>query len=146
MRELLSLTRFEKGCITFTILIFVAMIAGAIYFGLTMRQANLIEENEQLRAEQERAKLELMEENERLRDREILRQMYANQKLQMFGKDDLQIKLFAQEILKTISKFFISYGITMLQKLVECEVMAALSGNFTILLPLKFYVKSIWQI
>ena len=105
MRELLSLTRSEKGCITFTILIFVAMIAGAIYFGLTMRQANLIEENEQLRAEQERAKLELMEENERLHDREILRQMYANQKLQMFGKDDLQIKLFAQEILKTISKF-----------------------------------------
>merc|ERR1719323_2305326 len=78
------------------------MIAGAIYFGLTMRQADLIEEKEQLRAEQERERLELMEENERLRDREILRQMYANQKLQMFGKDDLQIKSFAQEILKTI--------------------------------------------
>ena len=81
------------------------MIAGAIYFGITMDQANLIEKNEQLRAEQERAKLELMEENERLHDREILRQMYVNQKLQMFGKDDLQIKSFAQEILKTISKF-----------------------------------------
>ena len=73
-------TRFEKGCITFTILFIVGMIAGAIYFGLTMRQADLIEKNEQLRAEQERAKLELMEENERLRDREILRSMYANQK------------------------------------------------------------------
>ena len=69
-------TRFEKGCITFTILFIVGMIAGAIYFGITMDQANLIEK----RAEQERAKLELKEENERLRDREILRSMYANQK------------------------------------------------------------------
>ena len=69
-------TLFEKGCITFTILFIVGMIAGAIYFGITMDQANLIEK----RAEQERAKLELKEENERLRDREILRSMYANQK------------------------------------------------------------------
>ena len=73
-------TLFEKGCITFTILFIVGMIAGAIYFGITIDQANLIEKNEQLRAEQERAKLELKEENERLRDREILRSMYANQK------------------------------------------------------------------
>ena len=30
----------------------------------------------------------------------------------------------------------------MLQKFSKCEVKAAWCGNFTILLPLKFYVKS----
>ena len=39
-------------------------------------------------------------------DRQILRQIYANQKLHLFGKDDLQIKLFAQEIIESISKFW----------------------------------------
>ena len=39
-------------------------------------------------------------------DRQILRQIYANQKLHLFGKDDLQIKLFAQKIIESISKFW----------------------------------------
>ena len=34
-------------------------------------------------------------------DRQMLRQMYAK----MFGKNDLQIKSFAQDILKLIGKF-----------------------------------------
>ena len=38
-------------------------------------------------------------------DRQILRQIYANQKLHLFGKDELQIKSFAQNILKLIGKF-----------------------------------------
>ena len=33
-------------------------------------------------------------------------------------------------------------SLTMLQKLLRCEVKAAFFENFTILLPLKFYVKS----
>ena len=38
-------------------------------------------------------------------DRKILRQMYANQKLHLFGKDELQMKLFAEEIIELIGKF-----------------------------------------
>ena len=49
-------------------------------------------------------KLKLTEENERLRDREILRSIYANQKLQMFDNDGSQAKPFAQEILKLIGE------------------------------------------
>ena len=37
------LSTVEKSCCTIAILIFVGMIAGAIYFGITMDQANLIE-------------------------------------------------------------------------------------------------------
>ena len=38
-------------------------------------------------------------------DRQILRQIYANQKLHLFGKDELQMKLFAEEIIELIGKF-----------------------------------------
>ena len=58
--------------------------------------------NDELRLQKE--KLKLKEENERLRDREILRSIYANQRLQMLEKDGLQAKPFAQEILKLIGE------------------------------------------
>ena len=51
-----------------------------------------------------REKLKLAEENERLLDREILRSIYAQQKFPLFNKDGLQIKPFAQGILKQIGK------------------------------------------
>ena len=38
-------------------------------------------------------------------DRQILRQMYANQKLHLFGKDELQMKLFAEQIIELFGKF-----------------------------------------
>ena len=38
-------------------------------------------------------------------DRQILRQIYTNQKLHLFGKDELQMKLFAEEIIELIGKF-----------------------------------------
>ena len=49
-------------------------------------------------------KLKLTEENERLRDREILRSIYANQRLQTLENNGLQIEPFAQEILKLIGE------------------------------------------
>ena len=49
-------------------------------------------------------KLKELEENERLLDREILRSIYATQKLTLFDKDGLRIKPFAQGILKQISE------------------------------------------
>ena len=39
-------------------------------------------------------------------DRQILRQMYANQKLHLFGKDELQMKLFAEQIIELFGKFW----------------------------------------
>ena len=51
-----------------------------------------------------REKLKLAEENERLLDREILRSIYAQQKFPLFNNDGLQIKPFAQGILKQIGK------------------------------------------
>ena len=48
--------------------------------------------------------LKELEENERLLDREILRSIYATQKLTLFNKNVLRIKPFAQGILKQISK------------------------------------------
>ena len=51
-----------------------------------------------------REQLKELEENERLLDREILRSIYATQKLTLFDKDGLRIKPFAQGILKQISK------------------------------------------
>ena len=41
--------------------------------------------------------------------------------------------------LRNVPEYLVS---TMLQKFLKCEVKAAWCGNFTILLPLKFYVKS----
>ena len=38
-------------------------------------------------------------------DRQILRQIYTNQKLHLFGKDELQMKFFAEEIIELIGKF-----------------------------------------
>ena len=58
--------------------------------------------NDELRLQKE--KLKLKEENERLRDREILRSIYANQRLQMYEKDGLQNEPFAQQILKLIGE------------------------------------------
>ena len=54
--------------------------------------------------------LKELEENERLLDREILRSIYATQKLTLFDNDGLKIKPFAQGILKQISelKFLLS--------------------------------------
>ena len=49
--------------------------------------------------------LKELEENERLLDREILRSIYATQKLTLFDRDGLRIKPFAQGILKQISKY-----------------------------------------
>ena len=60
--------------------------------------------------EPKRKQLKELEENERLLDREILRSIYATQKLTLFDKDGLRIKPFAQGILKQISelKFLLS--------------------------------------
>ena len=44
------------------------------------------------------------QKNERLLDREILRSIYAQQKFPLFNNDGLQIKPFAQGILKQFSK------------------------------------------
>ena len=54
--------------------------------------------------EPKRKQLKELEENERLLDREILRSIYATQKLTLFNDDGLRIKPFAQGILKQISK------------------------------------------
>ena len=54
--------------------------------------------------EPKRKQLKELEENERLLDREILRSIYATQKLTLFDKDGLRIKPFAQGILKQISE------------------------------------------
>ena len=48
--------------------------------------------------------LKLMEKHERLLDREILRSIYAQQKFPLFNNDGLQIKPFAQGILKQIGE------------------------------------------
>ena len=54
--------------------------------------------------EPKRKQLKELEENERLLDREILRSIYATQKLTLFNDDGLRIKPFAQGILKQIGK------------------------------------------
>ena len=70
----------ELGKIIFLILISVGLTAFAIYNAFdSKRESDL--------------------------DRKILRRIYANQKLQMFGKDDKQIRSFAEKIFELSGKF-----------------------------------------
>ena len=53
----------------------------------------------------ERKRLEEQHErNEILLERQLIKKIYANQRLELFESDGLQIKPFAQEILKLIGK------------------------------------------
>ena len=84
------------GFLGFYIIIFLlagSMLAAIEYDFKPIREQKLMKE-----------KLKLAEENERLLDREILRSIYAQQKFPLFNNDGLQIKPFAQGILKQIGK------------------------------------------
>ena len=55
------------------------------------------------------------------------------------AKNEMSTETMKAEILLAVQ---CEYPFTMLQKFSKCEVKAAWCVNFTILLPLKFYVKS----
>ena len=86
------------------VILWIGFFVGAMIYDKVVRQPK-------------REQLKELEENERLLDREILRSIYATQKLTLFDKDGLRIKPFAQGILKQISelKFLLSKYFGLLQ-------------------------------
>ena len=72
-------------------------------------------------------------------DRQILRQIYANQKLHLFGKDELQMKLFAEEIIELIGKYWWnSYGLDF-----QIQLVTFSGEKNPNIVKEQYYVKSI---
>ena len=80
-------------------IIIVAIIVGAFALMIWGLDENYGKPN------RERNRLQkLHEREEELLERQLIKKIYANQRLQLFDSDGLQIKPFAQEILKFIGK------------------------------------------
>ena len=89
-----------NGCVCIGVLIFLAILIGVyllIFWG--------IDEMFGISANDEKLRLQKIHEHEEmLLEQQLIKKIYANQRLQMFDSDGLQIKPFAQEILKLIGK------------------------------------------
>ena len=93
------------GCVCIGVLIFIL----AILTGVTLLILWGIDEIFGIRANNEKLRLqEIHEHEEMLLEQQLIKKIYANQRLQMFESDGLQIKPFAQEILKLIGNLMIS--------------------------------------
>ena len=89
-----------NACVCIGVLIFFAIFTGVyllIFWG--------IDEIFGISANDEKVRLQKIHEHEEmLLEQQLIKKIYANQRLQLFDSDGLQIKPFAQEILKFIGK------------------------------------------
>ena len=86
-------------CDCLQVLGIVAIILGAIALMIWGIDENFAKPNRERIRLQEKHELE-----EKLLEQQLIKRIYANQRLQLFDTDGLQIKPFAQEILKLIGK------------------------------------------
>ena len=91
------------ACCCIGVLIFLV-----IFTGFVLLVTWGIDEIFGISANDERLRLQKLHEHEEmLLEQQLIKKIYANQRLQMFESDGLQIKPFAQEILKLIGNLII---------------------------------------